>query len=78
MSPLVEDVRKKLNENLSKDNNARPDLEHDVATLTKLLDSGNLDATDSAAAHYFRASAQTLLSVLRKDGQTPSLRALEC
>jgi hypothetical protein len=72
MSPLVDDIRQKLNENLSKDNSAKTDLERDVAALTKLLDSGNLDATDKAAAHYFRASAQTLLNVFRnKDGLTP-------
>ena len=72
MAPHIEDVRKKLNEKLSKDNNAKTDLEHDVAALTKLLDAGNLDLTDAAAARYFRASAQTLLNVYRnKDGLSP-------
>jgi TonB family protein len=72
MAPFIEDVRKKLNENLSKDNNAKTDLEHDVTALTKLLDAGILDVTDNAAARYFRASAQTLLNVFRKkDGLTP-------
>jgi hypothetical protein len=72
MAPHIEDVRKKLNEKLSKDNNAKTDLEHDVAALTKLLDAGNLDLTDAAAARYFRASAQTLLNVFRnKEGLSP-------
>jgi hypothetical protein len=73
MSPLVEDVRQKLQENLSKDNNAKTDLEHDVEALTKLLDTaGNLDVTDDAAARYFRAAAQTLLNVFRnRDELTP-------
>ena len=72
MAPHIGDVLKKLNENLSKDNNAKTDLEHDVAALTKLLDAGNLDLTDAAAARDFRASAQTLLNVYRnKDGLSP-------
>jgi tetratricopeptide (TPR) repeat protein len=72
MSPLVEDVWQKLNENLSKDNSAKTDLEHDVAALTKLLDAGSLDAADDSAARYFRASAQTLLNVFHnKDGLSP-------
>src|ERR1700741_4006823 len=72
MAPHIEDVRKKLNEELSRDNNAKTDLEHDVAALTKLLDAGNLDLTDAAAARYFRASAQTLLNVFRnEDGLSP-------
>ena len=72
LASIAQDVRKKLNEKLSKDNNAKTDLEHDVAALTKLLDAGNLDSTDAAAARYFRASAQTLLNVFRnKDGLSP-------
>ena len=78
MSPLVEDVRQKLNENLSKDNSAKMDLEHDVAALTKLLDAGSLDVADDAAARYFRASAQTLLNVFRnKEGLTLDTAANE-
>lgn len=71
MSPLVEDVRQKFNENLSKDNMAKADLEHDVAALTKLLDAGNLDITDDAAARYFRAEARIRLNYFRKKDGLP-------
>jgi tetratricopeptide (TPR) repeat protein len=78
MSSVVEDVRQKLHKNLSKDKDAKTDLEHDVAALTKLLEEGNLDVTDAAAARYFRTSAQTLLNVFRnKDGLTPDTAANE-
>jgi TonB family protein len=78
MSPLVEDIRKKMYENHGNDKNAKPDLEHDVTVLTKLLDAGGLDATDVSAARYYRALAQHLLGVLRKqDGVAPDTAAAE-
>jgi len=71
LASIAQDIRKKLHENLSKDNNANTDLEHDVAALTKLLDAGSLDSADDAAARYFRASAQTRLNAFHnKDGLT--------
>ncbi len=78
ISPLVADIQKKLRENLSNDKDAKPDLEHDVTVLTRLLDAGSLDATDISAARYFRALAQHLLGVLRKrDGIGPDAATAE-
>jgi TonB family protein len=80
MFSLVEDVlQKHSRENPRSDKNAKIDLEHDVAALTKLLDDRErLDAEDDAGARFFRALANTDLNFLRRqDGVPPDIAAAE-
>ena len=78
LTRTVQDVQRKLHENFINDKNAKTDLEHDCAALTKLLDAGSLNAMDDAGARYSRALAQNLLDVLRKwDGLPPDTVAAE-
>src|SRR4029077_19204474 len=46
LTRTVQDVQRKLHENFINDKNAKTDLEHDCAALTKLLDAGSLNAMD--------------------------------
>ena len=62
----VQDIKRKLTEDLDNDKTAKADLENDIATVTKLLDAGSLDSTDDGGARYFRAAAQFRLGALRE------------
>jgi tetratricopeptide (TPR) repeat protein len=78
MAQAVQDIQRKLGENLRTDKNAKTDLGQDVEALTKLLDSGSLDATSDAGARFFRAAAQLLLgNCRRQEGLVPDTAAAE-
>src|SRR5262249_16897465 len=66
LASLVEDIRDKLHRDISKDKNATPALEQDISALSKLLDAGNLNVADDAAARYFRAEGRSRLNFFRK------------
>jgi TonB family protein len=71
----VQDIKRKLAENLANDKTAKTDLENDIATVTKLVDSRVLDSTDDSGARYFRSTTQSRLGTLREEKGLPQDKA---
>ena len=67
----IEDVNRKLTENLANDKTAKTDLQNDITSLTKLLDAGDLDPIDDSGARYYRSAAQLRLGTLLEKEELP-------
>jgi TonB family protein len=62
--PATKDVQDKLSERIGTDRNATGDLQRDVATLTTLLHSGNLNKIGETTARYYRGAARAKLNAI--------------